>query len=126
MSLILKTLPDEQIVLITFPDGLPAVGESRGPNQALREILDAFDPNEQIFTIVDLRGLKMSLDEIAYMLARSVRSNDSWYENLTILVVGDGFKSNLVAESIQQEQYGSHPAAFFTSLEEALAYARQP
>ena len=125
MSFSTEALPNEQIVLTAFPDGLPTLEELREADQALHEILGTYDPNEQIFMIIDLRGLKMSLDEIAYMLAGMREFNDAWYENLTVLVVGDGFKANLVAESIQQEQYGGHPAEFFTSVEDALAHARQ-
>lgn len=125
MSYNMNTLPDDQIVLTTFQDGLPTSEELISFDKALHKILETFDSNKKIFAILDLRGLWLSLEEIAQAFAETTQFNDAWYKNLKILVVGDGYKANLVAESFQQEQYGNHPSAFFTSVEDALAYARQ-
>lgn len=117
------TTPNEQIVLLTFIDRLPTTEELMQSDQEVHKILSTFDTSKPVFLITDMSSFDIHFSDLMKTLNEARQFNDAWYENLTMLIVGQGDMAQLTTDAFQQEQFGSHPAQFFTSVDAALQHA---
>jgi len=126
MAFTVEKLPDEPIIIITFRNPSNPT-EDYGP--LLDQVAKLCEGLEgPIYRITDLRQVNFSFSDMVVSIAeefKSGRPGSAADPRIKAVLAASGELVKLAAESVKQEQYGAQSdTPIFTSLDEAIAYAR--
>lgn len=125
MAFDVERLEGEPIVVVrgrTLPDD---------HRQEMQKMFDAVNkligPDEKVFCITDLTEMKINFSNLVMGMSsiRDKRPGSPSDPRVTSVMVGSGALWSLAASAASQTQYGGVKVKIFSTLEEAVEFARQ-
>lgn len=132
MSIQVKRLPGEPILVISFTGSLISAIRSPGHSLMHRQIADLFAEAPGVITlIIDIREASLSFSDMVLALDNVRREivdvgGRSFVEkNFQYALVGQGDLVELAADAMGQKQYGQIEVLLFSTPDEAIDYAHR-
>ena len=124
MSITVKRLTDEPIVIVTFAMPFDPENDLRQVTQEVAAILKEVDP--PLYRIDDVSTLEIDFSQMVQAMGTATRNvpGSVTDPNIQMIFVGEGI-FHLVTQSLKQDQYGSIDADIFAALDEALQHVRK-
>ena len=126
MTFTIELLPDEPIMLLTFSEDFKVGQHIAASDDATRALLDTV--NEPVFNVLDLRKVSMSFDDIMLGSNTGARSSNPIWKDPRIretLFVSNMSLVNIAVKGLRSATFNNIKAQAFSSVEDALAYARE-
>ncbi len=125
MSVSVHKLPDEPIIIVTYADPFKGSADVAAANHQVAA-LETQLPGE-FYRIADLVNVHMDWNELLSALQTAAARETGSLRDTRIhsIFVGSSENVALAVRSLSQRQYGSIEAKLFSSVDEALDYARQ-
>ncbi len=126
MSHTLEVLADAPIILFTFQPGPDTAGELLAALPEMAALLDV--QPRPVYVVLDLRGLKVSLEDVMTMASRSARGpgavihHPNAIENLFVL---SSLFLKLSVAGLASEVYGKARVRIFDTVDAAIAYCAE-
>jgi hypothetical protein len=124
MSSSVTRQPNEAIVLVKYTEPFKPEVDVAAVNKQVAKLVQEI-PGE-IYRIADVSAVQFEFSDIVMALNEATRrENGSLRDNrLHSIFVGTGSMVELAVNSLSQAQYGSIKSLLFTSVDDAICYAR--
>jgi hypothetical protein len=124
MTMKVERLLHEPIIVVTWFEPTDVQKETPGKFTKIDALIG---PDEKVYVIDDLSKVKLDFSTlVAGMSAQRTKAPGSPSDpRIKTTLIGSGFFVELISKGAKQFQYGSLDIPLFTSLDEALAHARE-
>lgn len=122
---LINKLPDEPIIIATYTKGQPPAEAIEEVIQYTAQLLDEVEG--VIYRIEDLTEADMTFGDAVQVMGAVTKNRPGSARDPRVktLLVGAGTLLDLSAKAFQQTQYGGLQVPLYSSVEEALANARE-
>ncbi len=120
MTVVVKQVGNEPIIISTIYEPIDMSVDPQKNRDLSNAIARKFTC--PVYRIMDFTHFELTFDQLVAGLSEDVRFSEA---NIVILVVGNDELVEFQANAMKQAQYGGREAHYFTSVESALAFARE-
>ncbi len=120
MTVVVKQVGDEPIILCTIYEPVDMSVDPQKNRDLSNAIARKF--TSPVYRIIDFTHFELTFEQLVAGLSEDTRFSES---NVVMLVVGKDELVQFQVDAMAQEQYGGREAHYFTSVDDALAFARQ-
>jgi hypothetical protein len=119
MTVEVKQLGDEPIVIATIYDPVNMETDPVENREKSNAVARKFDG--PVYRITDFSNFELTFSQLVGGLAEDIKNSE---DNIRHLFVGSGDLVAMQVEAAKQDQYGGQDVKLFTSVNAAIAYAR--
>lgn len=125
MSFSVERVQDEAIIILNLKSGYNFEQDTPRAHQQVADIIAQIETTP-VYRITDFSTIDMSFGDLVTALAAATQAEPGSMTDPHIknVFVGNSEMVDLAADSLIQTQYGKIPTLVFSSLDDALTYAR--
>ena len=126
MPITVEPIPNEAILLATFTEPFSPNPHIREMFLAVAELRDEL-PGSAFCILVDVRAVKTGFGDMVMTLGevrQAIKTAPESDRDVVLAMIGSGGLIELAANAMKQAQYGNWTMPLFSSLEDAIAYAK--
>ncbi len=120
MTIVVEQLDNDPIIVATIFEPVDMAVDPQKNRELCNEIARKYEG--KVYRIIDFTHFELTFSQMVMGLAEDIRLSE---RNIVPLIVGNTNLVRLQAEAMKQEQYGGFEAKVFTSVDAAIAYARE-
>lgn len=120
MTVVVKQVGNEPIILCTIYEPVDMSVDPQKNRDLSNTIARKF--TVPVYRIIDFTNFELTFEQLVAGLSEDIRFSES---NIVMLIVGRDELVKFQTDVMAQQQYGGREAHYFTSVDDALAFARK-